>query len=229
MIDLIITKKEAVTLVGGADFKPELLKLALKFAPHVVGADSGANALYKFGEKPLAIIGDMDSIDVSILARIPSERLYRIEEQESTDFEKCLMLLEAPILICLGFLGGQVDHQMAVQTALVRNPNKRCILLSEEDIVFVIPPEFSLDLDAGVRVSLYPMAKCRLYSRGLHWPTEAIDFAPDGVIGTSNMSTGSICLRPDCPKMLAVMPLDCLHRVLEALKKAPSWKTVQNS
>ena len=227
MIDPIITKNEPITLVGGANLKPALLHLALEFASHAVGADSGADALCKLGKDPLAVIGDMDSIDVSVTAQIPKQRIHRIHDQDSTDFEKCLMRLEAPLLICVGFLGGQVHHQMAAQTALVRNAHKRCILLGEEDIVFVVPPKLSLDLEAGVRVSLYPMAKCRIHSHGLHWPTTAIDFSPDGKVGTSNKSTGPIRLMPDCPKMLAILPLECLSVVLEALMKEPQWSVGQ--
>ena len=58
--------------------------------------------------------------------------------------------------------------------------------------------------------------------------TKAIDFAPDGEVGTSNKATGPISLMADCPKMLAVMPLDCLNGVLEALEKAPKWPIVRN-
>ena len=226
MIDPIIIKSEPITLVGGAELSQELLTLALGLAPDAVAADSGADALYKLGKKPLAVIGDMDSIDPYIAAKIPSHRLHSIHEQTSTDFEKCLKRLEAPVVICVGFLGGHIDHQMAAQTTLVRNANKRCILLGEEDLIFVIPPEFSLDLKAGTRVSLYPLAKCRIHSRGLQWPTDAIRFAPDGPVGTSNKSTGPIRLKPECPKMLAILPLQCLTGVLEAFKRAPQWPNV---
>ena len=219
----LVVEKEPITLVGGAKFDKKLLKMALDRAPQSVGADGGGSALIADGQIPLAVIGDMDSIDPFMSAKIPADRFHPVAEQDSTDFEKCLMRVEAPALIGVGFLGARVDHQMAVQTVLVRYPHKRCLLLGEEDLIFVIPPEFSMALDPDVRVSIFPMAEGKIESAGLFWSTSGLTFAPDGQIGTSNKSTGPIRLIPDGPKMIAILPVAYFDTVFDALLNAPKW------
>ena len=69
-------------------------------------------------------------------------------------------------------------------------------MLGDEDVMFVSPPEIDLPLDAGTRVSLYPMAPVQVRSTGLCWSTDGLSFAPDGQIGTSNQATGPVTLLP---------------------------------
>ena len=61
-------------------------------------------------------------------------------------------------MLAIGFMGGRIDHQMAVQTVLTAYAHRKIICLGDEDVMFVSPPEIDLPLDAGTRVSLYPMA-----------------------------------------------------------------------
>ena len=223
MVNIIVNETTPITLVGGARFEQNLLKMALDRAPKSVGADGGGVALVAHGQSPLAIIGDMDSVDPRLVSDFPSERLHAIEEQDSTDFEKCLQRVDATAVIGVGFLGARVDHQMAVQSVMVRYAHKRCLLLGEEDLVFVIPPEFSLAIEPKVRVSIFPMAQGHILSEGLYWPTSGLMFAPDGQIGTSNKSTGPIRLIPDGPNMIGILPINYFDQVLDALLAAPKW------
>ena len=223
MVNVIIDEITPITLVGGASFKEHLLKMALNRAPKSVGADGGGAALIAHGQSPLAIIGDMDSVKLQLIGDFPRRFFHFIAEQKSTDFEKCLQRVEASAIIGVGFLGSRVDHQMAVQSVLVRYAHKRCLLLGEEDIVFVIPPEFSLVIEPGVRVSIFPMAQGQIESQGLYWPTTGLIFAPNGQIGTSNRSMGNIRLVPDGPNMIGILPIGYFEHVLDALLAAPKW------
>ena len=90
-----------------------------------------------------------------------------MREQDSTDLEKCLYSVEAPLFIGLGFLGGRIDHHLAAMSALVKFPGKPVVLIGGEDLCFLCPRELELELPAGTRVSLYPMGPARgLVSRG---------------------------------------------------------------
>ena len=223
MVKVIIDEITPITLVGGASFKEHLLKMALNRAPKSVGADGGGAALIAHGQSPLAIIGDMDSVKLQLIGDFPRRFFHFIAEQKSTDFEKCLQRVEASAIIGVGFLGSRVDHQMAVQSVLVRYAHKRCLLLGEEDIVFVIPPEFSVAIEPDVRVSIFPMAQGQIESQGLYWPTTGLIFAPNGQIGTSNRSMGNIRLVPDGPNMIGILPIGYFEHVLDALLAAPKW------
>ncbi len=228
MVNVIIDETSPITLVGGASFEQNLLKMALDRAPTSVGADGGGAALVAYGQSPLAIIGDMDSLDPQLAGDFPKERLHVIAEQNSTDFEKCLQRVEATAVIGVGFLGSRVDHQMSAQSVLVRYAHKRCILLGDEDLVFVIPPEFCLALEPDVRVSIFPMAQGQIVSEGLYWPTSGLVFAPAGQIGTSNKSEGPIRLLPDGPNMIGILPLRYFDQVLDGLLAAPKWPILKS-
>ena len=224
MIRPIVSENKPITLVGGALVEAELLVECLHLAPKSVAADGGAKTLFDHGHSPLAVIGDLDSLAPSLQAQVPPERLHHITEQDSTDFEKCLSRIEAPLVIGLGFLGGRVDHQMAVQSALVRYAHKRCLLIGTQDIVCVVPPQIALDLPVGTRVSLFPMAPTKMTSRGLHWPTDGLDFSPNGQIGTSNRCSGKVVLAPENSSMLLILPRKFAQTVGLALQSAPKWR-----
>ena len=219
----IVSENEPITLVGGAPVEAELLVEGLHLAPKTVAADGGAKTLFDHGHSPLAVIGDLDSLAPSLQAQVPPERLHCIAEQDSTDFEKCLSRIEAPLVIGLGFLGGRVDHQMAVQSVLDRYAYQRCLLIGTRDVVCVVPPQFALDLPVGTRVSLFPMAPTKVTSQGLYWPTDELEFSPNGQIGTSNRCSGKVVLAPENCSMLLILPRKFAQTLGSALQSAPKW------
>ncbi len=172
---------------------------------------------------PLAVIGDFDSLSDRARNAIPPDRLHPIAEQESTDFDKCLRHIAAPLVLGVGFDGSRIDHQLAAYNALVRRPDRRCILLSRELITFVAPPELRLDLPVGTVLSLFPMARVEGRSNGLRWPIEGLKFAPDGRVGTSNEVSGPVHLWVDDPRMLVMVPLSELPQAVSAVLAAPAW------
>ncbi|MFL2785392.1 MAG: thiamine diphosphokinase [Paracoccaceae bacterium] len=219
----IVSENEPITLLGGASVDASLLAEGLRLAPKAVAADGGAKTLFDHGHQPLAVIGDLDSLAPDLQAQVPVERLHRITEQDSTDFEKCLSRIEAPLVIGLGFIGGRVDHQMAVQSVLVRYAHQRCLLIGKQDVVCVVPPQFALDLPIGARVSLFPMAPTKVASQGLDWPTDGLEFSPTGQIGTSNRCNEKLVLAPENCSMLLILPRKFAELVASALQRAPKW------
>ena len=147
--------------------------------------------------------------------------LHPIAEQDSTDLEKCLYSVEAPLFLGLGFLGGRLDHQLAAMSALARHPAQQVVLLGGEDICFLCPPALELDLAAGTRVSLFPMGPVAgLRSEGLRWSVAGLDFEPCGRIGTSNEALGGpMRIAFDAPGMLVILPSSSLAHVAQRLPK----------
>lgn len=213
----IVCSDEPVTLIGGADVADDALDRALRRAPVVVAADGGADAALARGLIPQAVIGDFDSISADARAALPAATLHRVAEQDSTDFDKCLGRIAAPLVIGVGFSGARLDHQMAVCNALVRRAGQRCILLGDDDLVFLAPPSLCLPLTPGCRVSLFPMAAVEGVSDGLHWPIGGLVLSPDGMVGTSNRATGPVQLTVTAPKLLVILPAARLDRVVTAL------------
>ncbi len=217
MTDPIVRTQYAVTLVGGGEVRPHNIDDLLTRAPVLVAADGGAAVAMAAGHVPEAVIGDLDSLPQFERERIPAERLHEIVEQDSTDFEKCLRSVKAPLILAAGFVGRRTDHELAVYNALVRCPDQPCIVLGAEDLVFAAPPDLKLDLDIGTRVSLFPMAPVTGVSEGLRWPIDGLSFAPDGRVGTSNETVGPLRAQFSGPGMLVILPLTALEPVMAGI------------
>ena len=213
MNQVIVDSLDAVTLVGGGPVTARQLALARSFAPRIVGADGGADRILRLGALPDAVIGDMDSISAGARARLQG-RLFPIAEQDSTDFDKALRSIKAPFVLGLGFAGARIDHGLAVLNGLVRQGDRRCLILGPQDVTFLCPPKLALDLPRGTRLSLFPMGPVQGTSTGLRWPIDGIRFAPGGMIGTSNEVSGPVGLRFDAPLMLGIVPVRYLPAVL---------------
>jgi thiamine pyrophosphokinase len=209
----IVDSLDGVTLVGGGPVTASQLARARALAPRIVGADGGADRVLRLGAEPEAVIGDMDSISPAAKERLGG-RLFPVGEQDTTDFDKALRAIAAPFVLGLGFAGARSDHGLAVLNSLVRHPTRRCFILGSRDVTFLCPPELALDLPRGARLSLYPMGPVTGRSEGLRWPLEGLNFAPDGMIGTSNVVTGPVRLRFTAPKMLVILPVRYLPEAL---------------
>lgn len=214
----IVQKKHGITLAGGGPFNRRDLSFCLARAPAAVAADGGADRLLRFGIMPEAVIGDLDSLTKGARSEIPLARQYQVAEQESTDFDKALRLVDAPIVLALGFAGARLDHGLAAFNTLVSWPERRCILIGPQDIAFAAPLRLALDLRPGEVVSLFPMAEVSGESIGLEWPISGLRFAPDGRIGTSNRAVARrVELAFDAPGMLVILPRRRLDAAIRAL------------
>lgn len=215
--DTVLSSSEPVALVGAGPVPPGALRACLDRAGPVVAADGGAGVLLAGGRVPDAVVGDLDSIAPGDCAAMPPARLHRVAEQDSTDFEKCLARIEAPLVLAAGFLGGRADHALSALSVLARGVGPRCVLVSGRDAACHLPPRLALDLAPGTRVSLFPMAPVTGSSEGLRWPIAGIAFAPAGRVGTSNEATGPVRLAMDGPGMLAIVPVRALDALLAGL------------
>ncbi len=214
MDEVIVQSTCGITLAGGGGFSLKLLETAQKWAPRVVAADGGADRLLRLGVEPEAVIGDLDSITTKAQTRLAG-RLFPIREQATTDFDKALRSVQAPFVLGVGFSGARLDHGLAVLNALVRHADRRCLLLSATDVVFVAPRDMALALRVGTRLSLFPMGEVTGTSTGLRWPLDGLQFGPTGMIGTSNQVTGPVRLRFSASLMLVILPVTALPAVLD--------------
>ena len=158
-----------VVLIGGGPVARTIPNL-IKGLP-IVAVDGGLDSCINYSMVPNYFIGDMDSASSSAkqyakLNKIPSNF---VAEQETTDFEKALMHVDAPGYVCLGFLDGRLDHSLAVLHVIQKQSQKRPILLlGSEDVVLTGPNDFCISLPVGERISIWPLGKVSFeYSTGL--------------------------------------------------------------
>lgn len=216
-LDKPISCDGPVTLIGASVVEPQDLEAALEIAPYLVAADGGAATALQHGHTPGCVIGDFDSLPHFVTKVLTPNQRVHVTEQDSTDFEKCLERLDAPLILALGFAGRRLDHELAVYNTLVRFPAKRCLVVGGHDVVFHTPRSLSLRLELGSRLSLFPLAAVSGRSTGLRWPIDGIGFAPDGRIGTSNLVTGPVEMTFDGDGMLVILPRSALGAAIRAL------------
>jgi thiamine pyrophosphokinase len=214
--EVVLRSSSAVTLVGGAGCRAEDLAAALRVAPRIVAVDSGAAAVLGAGLQPELVVGDMDSLDPALRRQLGA-RVREIGEQETTDFDKVLRAVEAPLMVGVGFLGARLDHELAAMAVLARSP-RRCLLVGPHDVAFAARGGVALDLTPGTRVSLFPMAPVTGRSEGLAWPIGGLHFRPEGRTGTSNEATGPVHLEFEGPGMLVLLPRECMAAAVAALR-----------
>lgn len=209
-----------VTLLGGGPWQDQDLTRALAHAPTLVCADGGANALAERhpGLTPDLIVGDLDSLshragwDAAL-----GDRLVHIAEQDSTDFDKCMRTVTAPFFIGVGFIGGRIDHELAVFSSILREP-RPVLLVADEDVICAAPRSISFEATVGQRVSLFPLLPVRGTSEGLRWPLDGLTLAPGGVIATSNEASAKVVrLGFESRGALLILPKERLASTLRAI------------
>lgn len=198
------------------------LALALAMAPEAVAADGGGDVALPDGRSFGAVIGDMDSLRGADALRARGVPLHHIGDQDTTDLEKCLAAIEAPLFVGLGFLHGRIDHHLAAMNALARHADTPVVLIGGADLCFLCPEVFEISLPAGARVSLFPMRPVRgVICDGLRWSVEGLAMAPDGRIGTSNEAVGGrVRIGFDVRGMLVILPVAHLAAVIARLRTA---------
>ena len=196
-----------VTLLGGGAVNPATLSHCLQLAPELVAADGGADQALELGHMPVVVAGDMDSVSEHARKIIGADKFVETPDQNRTDFHKTLDLIDAPLVLGVGFMGKRLDHELACYNTLVRLPEKRVILVGEVDICFHLSRPLKMTLPVGTRFSLFPMAKVNVRGTGLVWPVDDLELSPWGMIGTSNETNApAVTVETDGAGLLVILP-----------------------
>ncbi|MCR9126056.1 MAG: thiamine diphosphokinase [Rhodobacteraceae bacterium] len=213
----IVTSRAPITLIGGGAADVSDVHAARALAPRIVAADGGARLALAAGITPEAVIGDFDSLDSESRARLPATALHHSDDQNSTDFDKAMQAIRAPVVLGVGFMGLRVDHQLAAFSTLWRFADRPCVLLGAHEVVTLAPPRIEVATAPGDVVSLFPLGPVRGRSEGLTWPIDGLTLEPSGRIGTSNRATGRLALMVDAPGLLLILPRARLGALMSAL------------
>ena len=214
----IVSETGLICLIGGGAVDFEAVQDLVVRGAILVAADGGADHARALGLRPVAVIGDMDSISPETRDQF-GDVLHHIPEQDSTDFEKSLRVLDVAGIIGFGFLGPRADHGLAAMQALARHQGAPVILQSAQDVVFHLPAhrEMAFELPPETRVSLFPFASVACAAEGLRWPLDGLTFDPMGQIGTSNKATGgALRLMAKGAGLLAILPARHRDQVLQS-------------
>jgi len=141
----------------------------------IIAADGAAVQLRHAGITPSLIIGDLDSFHALAKdADYPESSILYEPDQETNDFEKCLLYCEKAgfhsVLVC-GFHGGLLEHSLNnwsvfIRFSLILN---LCIY---ESMRYIISLHKSVAFHTSIQeiISLIPQPASRLTTQGLQWP-----------------------------------------------------------
>ena len=189
----------------------------------MVAADGGADSLGGTGVIPEAIIGDLDSLACPDSWQSLTRLIY-IAEQDTTDFEKCLYSVEAPLFIAVGFAGSRLDHTLASLHVLHRYIDKKSVLfMAGEDVCFAHHGNLQLTMQPGVRLSIFPLSETTFVaSTGLEYPLNGLRLLSGELIGTSNRVTESeVSIHAVSGAYCIIVPMASLDTLISTVFRLP--------
>lgn len=211
--------RSAVTILGAGDCAESDLRAATALAPVLVCADGAANRALELGLEPDLVVGDLDSISAEASERF-AEKLVRIADQGSTDFDKCLSCVAAPLIVCVGFTGFRLDHQLAALASLARYATHPALMVTPREVCFRVPASLDMPVPRNTTVSLFPFSRVSARSTGLKWSLDDLELHPSGTIGTSNVTTASwMEIKVEHGNLLIILPRSELAAVIEVLSQ----------
>jgi thiamine pyrophosphokinase len=164
----------------------------------IICADGGANSAAKLKIIPDYIIGDLDSIDSSVLKMFTGKsRIIKIKRQNDTDVEKCLKFAigkEFEKVILLGATGNRLDHFFCnLGIVLKYYDHLNITMIHEKSILKAYSGKVVLNTIPGETISLYGIdGKTKITSSGLKYPLNKTGL-PFGI----KESTSNVALRKE--------------------------------
>ena len=188
----------AVIVGNGEPPSGELFAACAREADLILCADGGADTARRLGYAPDYIAGDLDSVTSLGIKGITSDRLIRVDADDSgTDMQKVLLLavqLGAERADLLGFTGRRTDHTLW-NLSLLRTFGDRLHmrLIDEYCETRLINGRVRFRADAGQRLSLCPLdgPADGIETEGLRWPLKGESLLPGSRDGISNEVSAS--------------------------------------
>lgn len=142
----------------------------------IITADGASNKLIDQDIIPNFIIGDLDSIEIKHLTN--QYNILHIADQNTTDFEKCLLEMEKQSLfpsLILGIGGGEIDHTIYNLNCFMRYAKKHQLTFLDIDenkkMKYGIPvfDKHEFYAKIGTTISLMPFPEATVSTTGLKW------------------------------------------------------------
>ncbi|HWP82378.1 MAG TPA: thiamine diphosphokinase [Bacteroidota bacterium] len=157
-------KPYALILANGDPPKKHLLRSLVSKAALIVCADGGANTALKFGVKPGAIVGDMDSIHAEALVRFRKIQMVEDRDENSTDLEKAIQWTvkqKYERIVVTGVTGRRLDHTIGNLGVLPKFHSDASItFVDDQGELSYVGREIQIDSPRGTVVSLIPITRC---------------------------------------------------------------------
>lgn len=190
----------AVIVANGIIEDEEGAKAIAAGAPLLICADGGAHHVMRWGLRPHAVIGDMDSLEEEPLRRLEEAGTLLLRypsRKDETDLELALdyaVRQGADEILILGALGGRWDHTVANILLLTwpRLEGREVQIVAGQERLFLVRRQVTLHGAAGDIVSLLPLSPVveGIVTSGLEYPLRGEPLYMGPSRGVSNVMLG---------------------------------------
>lgn len=194
---------KVVILVNGDIVSSCKIKKHIDDADMLIAADGGANIAYREGYIPKYIIGDLDSIDNSVLDyfKLKGSIIEKYPcDKDYVDTELCLnkaLEFKATEIVYLGGIGNRLDHNIGNIHLLYKTIQKgiRSYIVSETADVYICSDCLSISGKVGDTVSILPLLENTkgITLKGFKYTLNKASFDFGNVFGTCNVMKEEKC------------------------------------
>jgi thiamine pyrophosphokinase len=192
----------AIVIANGHIGNLEISRVQTWLYDLVICADGGAQHALALGLAPDVVVGDLDSLDGDLRARLEDEGcqvLVHPPRKDETDLELALRYAidhGVDEILILGALGGRIDQALAniLLLALPELEGIKTHIVAGDQEMFLIRGQAFIEGQVGDTVSLLPIAGdvTGITAEGLEYPLQhgTLKFGP--TLGISNVLTAPV-------------------------------------
>jgi thiamine pyrophosphokinase len=159
----------------------------------VIAADRAGMSLIQMGITPEMVIGDFDSFSGDLYNK--GTKFLKYTDQNSTDFEKCIVTMNQkllfPALVC-GAFGQEIDHTINNMHCLMKYGCKYPMVFYDHAVAakpkwcMPIYSQFNFKAIKGEIISLLPYPEAVISTKGLKWDLDNVLLSVTGLSSARN-------------------------------------------
>lgn len=161
----------------------------------IIGVDNGAMHLFNRSLTPTTVLGDLDSIESSLLKKIKIMDIDLINyetDKDKTDFELSLNNIDNPKeknIYLIGGEGGEVDHLFSIFSLIINYEFAENLTWFYKDKTIIFKTNVSIKMELGSNFSIIPITQLEsLTITGAKWDVNKIDVKPGSTKTLRNIS-----------------------------------------
>ena len=181
-----------VSLSGNCSTNQNLID---KDFTEIIGVDNGAMHLFNRSLTPTTVLGDLDSIESSLLKKIKIMDIDLINfetDKDKTDFELSLNNIDNPNeknIYLIGGEGGEVDHLFSIFSLIINYEFAENLTWFYKDKTIIFKTNVSIRMKLGSDFSIIPITQLEsLTITGAKWDVNKIDVKPGSTKTLRNIS-----------------------------------------
>ena len=187
-------------IVGPLLKDPKIILDYIEKDTKIIACDRGTNHLFELDLEAELYIGDFDSIDPNLFAKIPKNKLKKFpSEKDTTDFElalnEALDEVDTKKVYGFGFLGGRLDHELGNVFLLprMRARGLEVVLVDDQNEIHYLEEEAATIQTDKKYISFIPLENTVITLKNFKYSVNREEIPKYSTQGLSN----ELCIEKD--------------------------------